>query len=111
MTMTDPFAKLGEFQPRPAAEAKPVPSAARIAVLGDQHGFSINNFDEKPRAFQTRRISRTPQTVAKTIRIRASDWNKFVGYCEQMNCTAAEGFALLISTITPENGPTLTEGV
>jgi hypothetical protein len=102
-TKTDPFATLADFTPKrpPAADAA-LPTA-QTTSLAEKHGFSINNFEERPRQFETRRVSRTPKTLAKTIRIRVSDWNKFVKFCADNNCTAAEGFSLLTSSLPPDS--------
>jgi hypothetical protein len=100
---TDPFAALADFTPKQPPVAEVVPAAAQVATLAEKHGFSINNFEEKPRPFEARRVSRTPKTIAKTIRLRVADWNKFVKFCMDNNCTAAEGFSLLTSSLPTDN--------
>jgi hypothetical protein len=99
---TDPFASLADFAPKPTPAAETAPPSARVADLAERHGFSIDNFEEKPRPFEARRVSRKPKTLAKTIRIRVADWNKFVKFCIDTNCTAAEGFALLTASLPPD---------
>lgn len=102
-TKTDPFASLADFTPKQPLVAELAPQPAQIASLAETHGFSIINFEEKPMPFEVRRVSRTPKTIAKTIRIRVGDWNKFVKFCMDTNCTAAEGFALLTSSLPSDH--------
>ena len=98
-TKTDPFATLADFAPKQPPTTEVTAPTTQATSLAEKHGFSINNFEEKPRSFETRRVSRTPKTLAKTVRIRVADWNKFVKFCTENNCTAAEGFSLLTASL------------
>ena len=103
MNKTDPFATLADFTPKQPPMAETAPPASQVNSHAEQHGFSISNFEEKARPFESRRVSRTPKTLAKTIRLRVADWNKFVKLCMENNCTAAEGFSLLTASLPPDN--------
>jgi hypothetical protein len=100
---TDPFATLADFTPKQPPTAAFAPPPEQVSSLAEKHGFSINNLEEKPRPFESRRVSRAPKTLAKTIRLRVADWNKFVKFCMDNNCTAAEGFSLLTASLPPDN--------
>jgi hypothetical protein len=98
-TKTDPFGSLSDFKPK--TPSVPMPDPAPVKKLAEEHGFAINNLEERRRVFRVRKRSRAPKTEAITIRVRVHDWNKFQQYCEKNDYTVADGFAELTATLPP----------
>ncbi len=102
----DPFASLVEFTPRKKEDKTGDVKQPEIRALNEEHGFSINNLEEKRNLFRVRRKPRAPKTEAITMRVRIAAYNKFQRYCEESGDTVAEAFDKLTEFL-PQPGTTV----
>jgi hypothetical protein len=71
-----------------------------LAHVGQDHGFVINNLEEKPIAAQ-RRAATQKKMISKTLRMQLSDLNKFQQWCNDNGYAHWEGFSNLVAPLPP----------
>jgi len=101
-SLTDPFktVSLEDFAPASPVRKSDEVSEKMLANVGQDHGFVINNREEKPIP-AVRRSATQKKMISKTLRMQISDLNKFQQWCNDNGYAHWEGFANLVAPLPP----------
>ena len=101
-TLSDPFksVSLDDFQPSSPVRKPAEVSQKMVANVGQDHGFVINNLEEKPIP-AARRTATQKKMISKTLRMQLTDLNKFQQWCNDNGYAHWEGFANLVAPLPP----------
>jgi len=98
--LSDPFktVSLDDFAPSAPARKPEVVTERMVSNVAQDHGFVINNLEEKPIP-ALRRSAIQKKMISKTLRIQLSDLNKFQQWCNDNGYSHWEGFASLVASL------------